>query len=87
MKIKELRFAGLGIDRIVVVHRDGTDIVTFEATQTDPIQSPFPKLEEIEPGLYPPCFRIECRAGHGEKWLKDNFGIEPNDPDLKVIRG
>lgn len=87
MQVKELHFTGLGIKRITVVHcSGGTDVVMFEAVQTDPLESPFPKLEASEPGMYPPVFRLECHAGHGEKWLMENFGIEATDPDLTVVR-
>ena len=54
-----------------VLKRRGTDIINF--TFVGP--TPFPNLG------YPGTFTIEVAKGHGEKWLKETFGIE----DAEII--
>jgi hypothetical protein len=76
-----LKFGGSIVTSIQVVRGSGTDRISFNCSGSP---SPFPEMERLEPGNYPPFFRIETRAGYAEEWLEAMFGVSSEDLDIIV---
>lgn len=64
--MKELSFKA---KKIIVVRRDGTDTIYFNAD----LPTPFPDMG------YEPNIKMETRHGYAEEWLKKVFGVEPDE--------
>lgn len=58
---------------VVVRQTHGQDRINIEFVGP----TPYPELDEIEPGKYPPYAEISCRRGYAEQWIeKADLGIE-----------
>jgi hypothetical protein len=73
----------LPIDSIIITRHDGTDQISLEVN-TCP--TPFPELDKQAPGDYPAIFKLECRRGYAEKWLKE-AGFEGHEVELITKTG
>jgi len=82
MNVRDIEFGDHRIKQILIVRRrSGTDLVLFDFHPDAP--SPFPE-DKGEPGMCPPSFRLECRKGYAEEWLKLTFGVNPLDLDFVI---
>jgi hypothetical protein len=40
--------------------------------------TPYPELDQTQPGKYPPSVQLHCRYGYGSEWVRLTFG-RPED--------
>lgn len=74
----------LPIDSIYIIrHEFGTDQIHFEVNT---LPTPYPELDRQEPGMHPAVFKLHCRRGYAEEWLKE-AGFEGRDVDLITKTG